>query len=127
VVVLDGHGGAGRLAGGYEAWEADRRARRTAGTLRTKPSAVRRLDRYAASAVTKPANLSALRARFRQVEKDMAPLGRKRTTLEARLTATDDHRELASIGAELATAVEALGRLEEEWLALGAEIEDLTA
>ncbi len=127
VVVLDGHGGAGRLAGGYEAWEADRRARRTTGTLRTKPTAVRPVDRRTASAVAKPANVTALRARFRQVEKDMAPLGRIRTNLEARLTSTDDHRELASIGAELATAVEALGRLEEQWLALGAEIENLTA
>ena len=136
VVVLDGHGGAGRLAGGYEAWEADRRARRTSGTLRTKASggatgrpigqsANRRAS--SASAEAKPANVAALRARFRQVEKDMAPLGRTRTKLEGRLASTDDHRTLASIGAELATVVDALARLEEQWVALGAEIEDRTA
>ena len=136
VVVLDGHGGAGRLAGGYEAWEADRRARRTSGTLRTKASggatgrptgqpANRRAS--SASADAKPANVAALRARFRQVEKDMAPLGRTRTQLEGRLASTDDHRTLASIGAELATVVDALARLEEQWVALGAEIEDRTA
>ena len=136
VVVLDGHGGAGRLAGGYEAWEADRRARRTSGTLRTKASggatgrpigqsANRRAS--SASAEAKPANVAALRARFRQVEKDMAPLGRTRTQLEGRLASTDDHRTLASIGAELATVVDALARLEEQWVALGAEIEDRTA
>ena len=131
VVVLDGDGGAGRLPGGYEAWEADRRARRTSGTLRTREPAaasprppVRARD--VASIVAAPApepSLSTLRARLRQVEKDMGPLDRARARLAARLAEVGDHRELASIGAELAGVAAAIEALEERWLELGAAIE----
>jgi len=127
VVVLDGAGGAGRVPGGYAAWEADRRARRTSGTLRAKvpapgprPAPVRSTTTTTAPGPT----LSTLRARLRQVEKDMAPLERTRARLEARLAEVTDHRELAAIGEELARAAGALAGLEEQWLDLGAQIED---
>ena len=54
----------------------------------------------------------------------MAPLERTRARLEARLAEVTDHRELAAIGEELARAAGALAGLEEQWLDLGAQIED---
>jgi ATP-binding cassette subfamily F protein uup len=149
VVVLDGEGNAGRLPGGYEAWEADRRARRSTGTLRTKPAAptapapVPRVAPGAAApagsltgapapapataaTASGPAgrSLSALRNRLRQVEKELGPLDKKRVALEAELAAAADHRALAEVGERLAVLTGRIAALEEEWLELGAAIED---
>jgi hypothetical protein len=130
--VLDGTGGAGRLPGGYEAWEADRRARRTSGTLRVKatstpmptpPAGPAARGAAPASSAGGP-SLGSLRNRVRQIEKEMTPLDRRRGRLEAQLAALADHREIATVGAELATVVEAIGALEEQWLELSAQIEE---
>ena len=134
VVVLDGEGGAGRLAGGYEAWEAERRARRTSGTLRAKtapvgpgtvaPTTPRESGASRAETSGDGPTLGSLRNRVRQIEKEMAPLDRRRGKLEKQLADLADHREIASVGEELATVVAAIGALEEQWLELSAQIED---
>ncbi len=138
VVVLDGEGGAGRLAGGYEAWEAERRARRTTGTLRAKVPAAASAPTASspgkgskvasagasASASGSAAGLGTLRNRVRQIEKEMVPLDRRRGRLEQQLAEITDHRAIATTGAELATVVAAIGALEEQWLELSTEIEE---
>ena len=53
----------------------------------------------------------------------MGPLDRSRARLAARLAEVGDHRELASIGAELAGVAAAIEALEDRWLELGAAIE----
>jgi ATP-binding cassette subfamily F protein uup len=139
VVVLDGEGNAGRLPGGYEAWEADRRARRSTGTLRTKPAAPAPPGAAGSARPVAPSgatpgaggsggaggrSLSALRNRLRQVEKELGPLDKKRAALEAELAAAADHRALAELGERLAELTGRITALEEEWLELGAAIED---
>jgi ATPase subunit of ABC transporter with duplicated ATPase domains len=127
VVVIEESGRAGRLPGGYEAWEADRRSRRTSGTLRAKPSATAAGPVGGAAPAARTTaggpSLSTLRNQLRQVEKDIAARDRKRSQLETTLAAAADHREMATIGAALAEVVGELGALEDRWLELGVEIE----
>ena len=59
-----------------------------------------------------------------QIERDMAPLQRNRAKLEEKLAGTTDHRDLAAVGADLASIVAKLETLEERWLEVGAAIED---
>jgi ATP-binding cassette subfamily F protein uup len=141
VVVLDGHGRAGRVPGGYAAWEDERRATRTAGTLRRRPPApVDRADggdradgadgpgrppRNAVGGVAraKGPSPSTLRARLRQVEKELQPLEKRRAALTERLASTTDHRELADLGEQLAAVSSEVVALEERWLELAGELD----
>jgi ATP-binding cassette subfamily F protein uup len=134
VVVLDGAGRAGRLPGGYAAWEADRRARRSAGTLRARepqaPAAARasegapRAAAAARSTTTASPSPSTLRHQLKQIEKALRPLDKQRTALETRLAAATDHRELATLGAELAAIGTEVEALEEQWLEVASRLED---
>ena len=98
------------------------RSREPAATSTRPPLRTRDISSSGAAPAPEP-TLSTLRARLRQVEKDMGPLDRSRVRLAARLAEVADHRELASIGAELAGVAAAIEALEERWLELGAAIE----
>jgi ATP-binding cassette subfamily F protein uup len=130
VVVLDGEGSAGRRPGGYEAWERERAAQRTTGTLRrsapagTSAAPAREQPAQAAERPRKVPTVSTLKARLRHVEREMAPLESRRAELEAAIaTIVEDHRELAALSAQLAEVGEKLGVLEERWLEIAEELE----
>jgi ATP-binding cassette subfamily F protein uup len=126
VVVLDGEGGAGRVPGGYAAWEAERLGARTAGTLRRREAPVHPLGsggQARRAAPARPLSTSTLRSRLRDVERKLEPLEARRAELTERLAGTSDHRELAVLGEELATLAEQVGALEERWLELAGELE----
>ena len=128
VVVLDGAGRAGRLPGGYEAWEQGRRESRTTGTLRRRePQADRDDTPRSGSASTASAGrsptASTLRRGLRTVERELQPLDKRRAELEERLAATTDHRDLAALGEQLTSVSTQLGALEERWLEIAGQLE----
>src|SRR5690606_3445039 len=106
----------------------DRRASRTAGTLRrrepTPPRTGRRQDAAATPAApAKGPSPSTLRARLRQVEKELQPLEKRRAALTEQLASTTDHRELAALGEELAGVTREVEALEERWLELAGQLD----
>ncbi len=136
VVVLDGSGRVVRRPGGYAAWEDERRSARVrgratvavpaGGDLPDVPAEVTTSGRGAPGAVgPKRRSPSTLRHLLRQAERELAVLERRRGELTDALAAVGaDHEALARVGAELAEVATALGRAEEEWLALAAEAEE---
>lgn len=60
---------------------------------------------------------------LRQLDKEMARLTRDRDRLAAAFAAAADHREMATIGADLAAAQSRLDEAEERWLELAEEAE----
>ena len=125
VLVLDGEGHAGRIPGGYAAYEAERRARR--GRLRTeRPSPSPSTSPKSASASTKARTPSTLRHLLKQADKQTAALRDRHDALEAELTMLGDDRvALARVGEELAELQAQLAAAEEAWLALAEEAEEL--
>jgi ABC transport system ATP-binding/permease protein len=128
VIVLDGTGAAGRRPGGYAAWEAERRARRSTA----RPSTISRAPRTgrpASASAVRPAaegsrSPSTLRHQLRQIDKEMVALEYRRDELGAQLAAASaDHEALARLGADLARVGAELAEVEERWLALAAEAE----
>ena len=135
VLVLDGHGLAGRRPGGYAAWEAERQTRRATGARRapsvtTAPAAPPTGSGPAPAPTPAPParrrSPSTLRNLIKQADKDLSRLGRRRTELESAVSeaaAAADHVRLAELGAALAEVHREQGEVEERWLALGAELE----
>jgi ATP-binding cassette subfamily F protein uup len=128
VVVLDGAGRAGRLPGGYEAWEQERRASRTAGTLRPRVTPPARGAPAAGTAASTPTPTpaptpSTLRARLRTVERELQPLEKRRAELEERLASATDHRDLAALGEQLTVVSAELEAVEERWLEIAGQLE----
>jgi ATP-binding cassette subfamily F protein uup len=123
VIVLDGHGSAGRVPGGYAAWEdARRRAHRGGqgrGRART-PTA----DRPTGSSTTRTRSPSTIRHQTKQVDRRLAQLTAEREELTSALVdAGDDHRRLREVGARLAEVEDEIAAAEDEWLALQEELE----
>jgi ABC transport system ATP-binding/permease protein len=136
VVVLDGKGRAGRVPGGYAAYEAERRASRsrgkatsTAGTAapKAKPAvgggpAGRKVD--GATAPRSARSPSTLRHLMKKAEAEVRKLEQRQAALEAELAAAGpDHAALARIGAEMAEVGADLAAAEDGWLALAEEAE----
>jgi len=151
VIVLDGHGFAGRRPGGYAAWEAERHlvrpgrgrapatsggstapgppsADRASGSRRPAPGPDR--SRATGASPTGAAHTrspSTLRHLMKEADKAVAAAGRRRDALRTELddlVATGaDHEALARVGADLAEADAELSELEEQWLALAEEAE----
>ena len=148
VIVLDGPGAGGRIPGGYNAWEADRRAQRGgSGTKnRTKSKArsgsagsrsagsrsagsssagggVKRGSKSAgASGGTRSA--STLRHLTKAADKAVARLTKQSDELSAQMAAaTGDHVELTRLGHEFERVSAELAAAEEAWLELAAEAE----
>jgi ABC transport system ATP-binding/permease protein len=154
VIVLDGHGRARKVPGGYAAYEADRRARRrpgrtgrvsgvgAGGGVAGRSTGVggggSRENRSRAGAVPSvtsgggPARArdgrspSTLRHLLRRAEGEMRRLQDHQATLQAALSAASgDHMALARVGEELAVVTAELAAAEEAWLALAEEAESI--
>jgi ABC transport system ATP-binding/permease protein len=146
VIVLDGQGHAGKVPGGYSAyeshWRAARRRGRAAevagvgagvepGTGSGVPEARaggrgrRRPDDRSPDGGTRRTP-STLRHLLRRAETEMRRLQERQSALEAELAgARGDHVALASVGEELSVVNGELAAAEEHWLALAEEAESL--
>ncbi|MDP1806146.1 MAG: ATP-binding cassette domain-containing protein, partial [Acidimicrobiales bacterium] len=131
VLVLDGAGAAGRRPGGYVAWDRERRANlggRRASSV-TGPAELPPLAR--ARSTTARAGAPArtpttLRRLLKDLEKELVKLEKQQAALERRLVdaaATSDHVALAELGAQLSGISDRVGVVEEQWLAIGEELE----
>jgi ABC transport system ATP-binding/permease protein len=154
VIVLDGHGRAAKVPGGYAAYEADRRDRRqpgrtgrvggvgagigVAGRGTATGGGGSREDRSRASAVPSITSggrpprdrdgrsPSTLRHLLRRAEGEMRRLRDHQATLQAELSAASgDHMALARVGEELAVVTSELAAAEDVWLALAEEAESI--
>ena len=138
VILLDGKGHAGRVPGGYAAYEAERRAARSGPRGRTAStagavapagarSAPARRPGGAVGSATAPGaarSASTLRHLMKRAESDMKALERRQAALEAELAeAGTDHAALARIGAAMGTVAADLAAAEDAWLALAEEAE----
>jgi ATP-binding cassette subfamily F protein uup len=138
VIVLDGKGRAGRVPGGYAAYEAERRAARSRGRVAsTSGTAPGRAVAGSGGSGGKPApgsrpaggsgmarSASTLRHLMKRAESEMRKLEQRQAALEAELAAAgSDHAALARIGAEMAAVGADLAAAEDGWLALAEEAE----
>jgi ABC transport system ATP-binding/permease protein len=136
VLVIDENHPGRRLPGGYAAWEAARRARRTRGravatrsgvaeTKKGGPKAARRQGETAGSGGPRARRSpSTLRRLIREAEKEMASLERRRGQVADDLAGAGADRDaLAAIGTELAAVDAELADVEQRWLALAVEAE----
>jgi ATP-binding cassette subfamily F protein uup len=124
-------GSAGRLPGGYAAYDAARRAARRSGRVGPAPSPPPSVPRSAPSPV-RPARAgtqrspSSLRHLMRKAETHMGRLRERHMLLEAEVsTAQADHVALARLGEELSAVSAEMTAAEETWLALAEEAEAL--
>jgi ATP-binding cassette subfamily F protein uup len=150
VVVVDEHGWSGRYAGGYAAWDADRRSRSDRNRRQGKAASVSHdagADRSPARAsAPAPAggagaggagaggngrpqrSISTIRHELKATDRLVRQLSSRVTTLEQHLAAiTDDHEALRESGAELHATMAELAAAEERWLELAEEAEQRAA
>jgi len=132
VLVLDGSSTPARRPGGYAAWETERRAARVPGRLdggtsrsRTRATAAA-ADVAASTSTSTPTTRSPSTLRFlmKDLDRELARLGRTRDRLETELAATastDDHEAMRRLGSELTEVLARLTAAEDEWLALADE------
>lgn len=148
VIVLDGRGHAGKVPGGYAAYESHWRAARRRGRAaevagvgagagvdtgagaggqeaRAGDAGHPRRDGRLPGGDTRRTP-STLRHLMRRAETEMRRLQDRQATLEAELAgARGDHVALASVGEELSVVNGELAAAEERWLALAEEAESL--
>jgi ABC transport system ATP-binding/permease protein len=146
VIVLDGQGHAGKVPGGYAAYESHWRAARRRGhaaevagvgagvepgtgggvpEARAGGRGRRRPDDRSPDGGTRRTP-STLRHLLRRAETEMRRLQERQSALEAELVgARGDHVALASVGEELSVVNGELAAAEEHWLALAEEAESL--
>jgi ATP-binding cassette subfamily F protein uup len=145
VVVLDGEGRAGRVPGGYAAYESGWRAARRRGRAAEVAGVGGgggagdpgpRAGRPRARGQARPSarstgegtrrTPSTLRHLLRRAEAELLRLRDRQAALEAELAgARGDHVALACVGEELAVVASELAAAEERWLALAEEAEAL--
>ena len=116
VLAIDPGGHLRRVPGGVQGWLADRAAGSAPAPKPAKTSAPPTRAKK-----ERPASQYTLGRRIRDTEQAMAKVQRQVDGLHERLAATTDHRQLAELGAELATAQAELAELEERWLELAEE------
>ncbi|MDA3040170.1 MAG: ATP-binding cassette domain-containing protein [Actinomycetota bacterium] len=125
LIVADGR--AARWAGGYNAWDEQRKRGGATSTksASTKPSTKQTAKGVADGPVgTAGRSASTLGHLIRAAEKEMARLEARKTRLEAELVAAgSDHEMLIRVGQELGDAASSLGEVEERWLQLSEERE----
>ena len=142
LLVLDERHPGRRVPGGYAAWEADRRSRRTAGRAvateaarvpagppsRRASSESRDLGGGPDRPATARRSPSTLRRLQREAEREVQALERQRAELVGELEAAgDDHQALARAGTALAAAEAELAQAEHRWLELAHELDELDA
>jgi ATP-binding cassette subfamily F protein uup len=130
VVALDGTGRAAVVRGGVAGWLAQHAAR-PAGSAGSAGSASavaaqRTASRPAAAPASKKSP-STLRRQLGLADRALADAITARDRVQAELVAAGggDHKELARLGAELATSQSAVDAAEERWLSLAGEAESL--
>jgi ABC transport system ATP-binding/permease protein len=141
VVVLDGAGHAGRIPGGYAAYEQQRRGQRGRRLVPSGTSSMRggkagdsrpaaAGDSGARAAIpSRPSSgqtrsPSTLRHLMKRAEADMQRLQERHAALESELQAAgSDHVALARLGEELSAVSSELAAAEDAWLALAEEAE----
>jgi ATP-binding cassette subfamily F protein uup len=128
VVVLDGSGTVDRRLGGYEAWEADRRASRKRGRggpqQGQKSGGQSRSDKPTEGPSASARSHSTLRHLMKDAEKKIAKLTKKRDRIRDELAVSGaDHVELARLGTEDTVVSAELTILEDEWMTLAEEAE----
>jgi ATP-binding cassette subfamily F protein uup len=127
VIVIDDDHDAERVPGGYAAWEAARRARRS-GPSAAGPTRVANAGPGSPAARSKPApgrSTSVLRNRLRDTEKAMARLTKQRDRLAAELSSFDgsDHVRIAEVGSAIAAVEADLAVAEDAWLEISADLD----
>ena len=141
VIVLDGRGQAGRVPGGYAAYEARRRANRRPGRAagvggdpggadraRGRPAADEDDGNGAGAPPGPRRSASTLRHLLRKAESQVTRLQGRQATLEAELAAVSvsgDRVALARVGEDLTGLQTELSAAEEAWLQLAEEAEAL--
>jgi ATP-binding cassette subfamily F protein uup len=112
VLAIAADGAVRRVPGGVEGW--------LAGRVAAVPSSPRkRLSAPTAGPTkTRAPSQYTIGRQLRDAEQAMTRVQRTVDRLHEQLAATDDHRQLAAVGAELAAAQAELAALEERWLEL---------
>ncbi len=138
VVVVDETHDVDRLAGGFAAWESERRLRRapgsaTASAAKASARAAKAPPKASAAspkastapAAAKARTPSTLNRLMREAEKELRRAERQRDRAVDAMAAVDhaDHAALAVAGQAVADAEAAVAEVEERWLELGAELE----
>jgi ABC transport system ATP-binding/permease protein len=126
LLALDGHGGVRWVRGGVAAWLAQR-------VETPKPLNFVVADTPAASAATtlRPQGVvvgrspSTVRRQLNQAERDLAAAVVARDELAGEMSTTNTYWELSELGNRLAAAQARVAALEESWLALASEAEEL--
>jgi len=121
VIVFDGGGTVARMPGGYEAYEAVRRA----ASADVKPKAPKP-SASAAKTGSVGRSSSTIRHELKEVEKAMAKVEKRQAALNAELESTatsSDHQRMAELGADLNSVLADIDALEERWLTLSEEQE----
>jgi ATP-binding cassette subfamily F protein uup len=135
VLVLDGTS-AGRRPGGYAAYEAERQlvhGRRRLAATGQAPATTPAAPAAPAKVIAAPAapkgarrSPSTVRHQLRAAARAMAGEQVRHDELTAELAAAgSDHERLAVVAAELAKVAEELAAVEESWLELAAEAEEM--
>jgi ATP-binding cassette subfamily F protein uup len=126
LLALDGQGGLRWVRGGVAAWLVQRaetpKPLNFVAPNRPGTSAATKLRQQGASASRSP---STVRRQMNQAERDLASAVAARDKLAAEMSTTNAHWELSELGNQLAAAQSKVGAIEETWLALAAEAENL--
>ena len=126
VLVID-DGQARRWPGGYAAWLERPQSSGNVGNLgaRSKPRSKPRPESPEAAPGSERSRRT-VRQELKTVDKQVAKLDHQVTGLRAEMEAASaNYDALTRLGGELATAEAQLGALEERWLELSSELEDL--
>jgi len=126
LLALDGRGGVRWVRGGVAAWLADR----TAFPIPPSPAVAHKgttdtpapRSPEAGSARRSP---STVRRQLGQAERDLAAATSARDELATKLGATNAHWELSELAEQLAAAQAKVAAMEDAWLALASEAEEL--
>jgi len=128
LLALDGRGGIQWVRGGVAAWLAEHAAAQTAAPppnfvapkASSPPPATKLRD--AGAGRRSP---STVRRQLGQAERDLATATTARDDLARQMSTTDAHWELSELAEQLAAAEAKVAAMEDAWLALATEAEDL--
>ena len=126
LLALDGRGGVRWVRGGVAAWLAQRaespKPLNFVAANSPRTPAATKLRSQGTSAARSP---STVRRQLSQAERDLSAAVAARNELAAQMSTISAHWELSELGNRLAAAQAKVATLEESWLALASEAEDL--
>ncbi len=135
VIVVDESTTAGRVAGGFAAWVEERRSKRRRGHASAKPApttpaaapkaqSARAETGAEAGPDGKGPSKSTLRHSLKRVDSAIRRATANVDDLTTQLGATQDHAEIAALGAQVTQAQVALDQLEDEWMTISLALEE---